>query len=69
MVLTPDLVAGALIDSPQAMADLVHENKRVAVFSWITGLFFASHVLGNVLIINAIQEGHGGSIDAVYVQF
>jgi hypothetical protein len=30
-------------------ADVVHENKRAAVFSWITGLFSASHVLGNVL--------------------
>ncbi|WJX14010.1 hypothetical protein P8452_04329 [Trifolium repens] len=31
------------------VADVVHENKRAAVFSWITGLFSASHVLGNVL--------------------
>ncbi|VVA38816.1 PREDICTED: hippocampus abundant, partial [Prunus dulcis] len=31
------------------VADVVIENKRAAVFSWITGLFSASHVLGNVL--------------------
>lgn len=31
------------------VADVVNENKRAAVFSWITGLFSASHVLGNVL--------------------
>ncbi|CAK8573060.1 unnamed protein product [Lathyrus sativus] len=31
------------------VADVVSENKRAAVFSWITGLFSASHVLGNVL--------------------
>ncbi|KAF3434488.1 hypothetical protein FNV43_RR25591 [Rhamnella rubrinervis] len=30
-------------------ADVVSDNKRAAVFSWITGLFSASHVLGNVL--------------------
>ncbi|CAI8604059.1 unnamed protein product [Vicia faba] len=31
------------------VADVVNENKRAAVFSWITGLFSASHVLGNIL--------------------
>ncbi|XP_050384827.1 uncharacterized protein LOC126801502 isoform X2 [Argentina anserina] len=31
------------------VADVVNENNRAAVFSWITGLFSASHVLGNVL--------------------
>lgn len=28
---------------------MVDESKRAAVFSWITGLFSASHFLGNVL--------------------
>lgn len=28
---------------------MVNENNRAAVFSWITGLFSVSHVLGNVL--------------------
>ncbi|XP_024176083.1 hippocampus abundant transcript-like protein 1 isoform X2 [Rosa chinensis] len=31
------------------VADVVSENNRAAAFSWITGLFSASHVLGNVL--------------------
>ncbi|KAF3669850.1 putative nifU-like protein 4, mitochondrial-like [Capsicum annuum] len=31
-------------------ADVVEENSRAGVFSWITGLFSASHVLGNVSI-------------------
>ncbi|XP_061374160.1 uncharacterized protein LOC133316426 [Gastrolobium bilobum] len=31
------------------VADVVNESKRAAVFSWITGLFSASHVVGNVL--------------------
>ncbi|KEH43443.1 hippocampus abundant transcript-like protein [Medicago truncatula] len=31
------------------VADVVNENKRAAVFGWITGLFSASHVVGNVL--------------------
>ncbi|KAL8090258.1 uncharacterized protein LOC141697195 isoform X3 [Apium graveolens] len=31
------------------VADVVDNSKRAAVFSWITGLFSASHVLGNLL--------------------
>ncbi|KAF5197486.1 Hippocampus abundant transcript-like protein [Thalictrum thalictroides] len=31
------------------VADIVEENKRAATFAWITGLFSASHVLGNLL--------------------
>lgn len=31
------------------MADVVDNNKRAAVISWMTGLFSASHVLGNLL--------------------
>ncbi|KAK9075117.1 hypothetical protein SSX86_003436 [Deinandra increscens subsp. villosa] len=31
------------------VADIVDNRKRAAVFSWITGLFSASHVLGNLL--------------------
>ncbi|KAG8380626.1 hypothetical protein BUALT_Bualt06G0035200 [Buddleja alternifolia] len=30
-------------------ADVVDEGKRAAAFSWITGLFSASHVIGNFL--------------------
>lgn len=30
-------------------ADIIDNSKRPAVFSWITGLFSASHVLGNLL--------------------
>ncbi|XP_022860463.1 hippocampus abundant transcript-like protein 1 isoform X1 [Olea europaea var. sylvestris] len=30
-------------------ADVVDDSKRPAAFSWITGLFSASHVVGNVL--------------------
>ncbi|AES62022.1 putative major facilitator superfamily [Medicago truncatula] len=30
------------------VADVVHESKRVAVFSWITGLSSAAHVIANV---------------------
>ncbi|WCJ19080.1 Major facilitator superfamily protein [Euphorbia peplus] len=30
-------------------ADFIEQDKRAASFSWITGLFSASHVLGNVL--------------------
>ncbi|KAL8538834.1 hypothetical protein ACS0TY_000731 [Phlomoides rotata] len=30
-------------------ADVVDERKRAAAFSWITGLFSASHVVGNML--------------------
>ncbi|KMT08414.1 hypothetical protein BVRB_6g140910 [Beta vulgaris subsp. vulgaris] len=30
-------------------ADVIEDTKRAATFSWITGLFSASHVLGNVL--------------------
>ncbi|CAI9302059.1 unnamed protein product [Lactuca saligna] len=31
------------------VADIVDNRKRVAVFSWITGLFSTSHVVGNLL--------------------
>ncbi|KAM7262425.1 hypothetical protein ACFE04_000108 [Oxalis oulophora] len=31
------------------VADIVSDSKRAAVFSWITGLFSASHVIGNLL--------------------
>ncbi|KAL5710662.1 hypothetical protein ACHQM5_021198 [Ranunculus cassubicifolius] len=31
------------------VADIVEENKRAAVFAWITGLFSVSHVVGNLL--------------------
>jgi MFS family permease len=31
------------------VADVIDDAKRPAVFSWITGLFSASHVLGNLL--------------------
>lgn len=30
------------------VADIVEENKRAAIFGWITGLFSASHVVGNL---------------------
>ncbi|XP_073019230.1 uncharacterized protein [Primulina eburnea] len=30
-------------------ADVVDEERRAAAFSWITGLFSASHVVGNIL--------------------
>ncbi|KAK4431137.1 hypothetical protein Salat_0875800 [Sesamum alatum] len=30
-------------------ADVIDDDKRAAAFSWITGLFSASHVVGNVL--------------------
>ncbi|KAM7267824.1 hypothetical protein ACFE04_009990 [Oxalis oulophora] len=33
------------------VADIVSENKRAAVFSWITGLSSASHVIGNLLAL------------------
>lgn len=31
------------------VADIVDNSRRAAVFSWITGLFSASHVLGNLI--------------------
>ncbi|KAI8024254.1 hypothetical protein LOK49_LG03G01130 [Camellia lanceoleosa] len=31
------------------VADVVKEDKRATLFSWITGIFSFSHVLGNVL--------------------
>ncbi|OWM87645.1 hippocampus abundant transcript-like protein 1 [Punica granatum] len=30
-------------------ADVVEERKRIAAFSWITGLFSTSHIVGNLL--------------------
>jgi hypothetical protein len=30
-------------------ADIIEEGNRAAAFSWITGFFSASHVLGNLL--------------------
>lgn len=30
-------------------ADVVDNSKRAAVISWMTGLFSASHVVGNLL--------------------
>ncbi|KAM6600599.1 hypothetical protein CsatA_020208 [Cannabis sativa] len=38
-------------------ADVVSDGKRAAVFSWITGLFSASHVLGNFLA-RFLPEGY-----------
>ncbi|XP_022860465.1 uncharacterized protein LOC111381007 isoform X3 [Olea europaea var. sylvestris] len=37
------------INGLQQTADVVDDSKRPAAFSWITGLFSASHVVGNVL--------------------
>ncbi|KAF4367950.1 uncharacterized protein LOC115707307 [Cannabis sativa] len=38
-------------------ADVVSDGKRAAVFSWITGLFSAAHVLGNFLA-RFLPEGY-----------
>ncbi|KAL3520872.1 hypothetical protein ACH5RR_019021 [Cinchona calisaya] len=39
------------------VADVVDDNKRTAGFSWMMGLFSASHVLGNVLA-RFLPEGY-----------
>ncbi|KAF7132293.1 hypothetical protein RHSIM_Rhsim09G0143000 [Rhododendron simsii] len=39
------------------VADVVDQSKRAAVFSWITGLFSAAHVLGNALA-RFLPEGY-----------
>lgn len=44
------LSQGSIFCIPVAYAaDVVESSKRAATFSWITGLFSVSHVLGNVL--------------------
>ncbi|KAL3649664.1 hypothetical protein CASFOL_006067 [Castilleja foliolosa] len=38
-------------------ADVIDDSKRAAAFSWITGLFSASHVIGNILA-RFLPEGY-----------
>ncbi|KAK6929080.1 Major facilitator superfamily [Dillenia turbinata] len=50
------------------VADIVIESKRAAVFSWITGLFSASHVLGN-LIARFLPESYTFEVSIALLVF